>query len=251
MAGETGSGAGVGPFPPSWRRAGLGALIFPAFSALVVTRALEIILRGSIYRAGYELLYTPLPPKEKRAAKPVVDVVFDRMGDVLGGAVSQLFLALGGMFAVKGILIVTVALAGVAMYITRRLQMLYIQVLEKGLVDRAIELDVDTSTELITRSLLLKITIATDGVSFPGTGADLGTNRCAGSASAQLGFDSAAVSESSFRKRQPRSPYPDAASAARCAAGPAIDHASRLGRRCARRAAAFAGFCWSIWRTNG
>ena len=152
---KLGLARGVESLPAVVAVGGAGALVFPTFSVLVVTRALEVILRGSIYRASYELLFTPLPIKEKRAAKPVVDVVFDRMGDVFGGAVSHIFLALGGMFALKGILVVTVGLAGVAMYITRRLQRLYIQVLEKGLVDRAIELDIDASNELITRSLLL------------------------------------------------------------------------------------------------
>jgi len=153
---KLGLARGVGSLPAVVAAGGVGALIFPSFPVLVVTRSLEIILRGSIYRAGYELLYTPLPVQEKRAVKPVVDVVFDRMGDVLGGAASQIFLALGGTFAVKGILLVLVALAGVALFVTRLLEKLYVRVLEKGLVDRAIELDVSTTNELMTRSVLLR-----------------------------------------------------------------------------------------------
>jgi hypothetical protein len=122
-------------------------------------RALEVILRGSIYRAGYELLYTPLPVQEKRAAKPVIDVVFDRLGDVLGGAVSQILLALGGMLAIKSILLVAVGVASAGMYITRRLQSLYVRVLEQGLVNRAVELEVDTRGELLTRSVLLTLSL--------------------------------------------------------------------------------------------
>ena len=156
---------GVGSLPAVVAAGGMGALVFPIFPVLVVTRALEVILRGSIYRAGYELLYTPLPVQEKRATKPVIDVVFDRLGDVLGGAASQVFLALGGMLAIKGILLVTVGLAGAGMLIIRRLEKLYVRVLEKGLVDRAVELDVHTSRELLTRSVLLKtLSIRTDSV---------------------------------------------------------------------------------------
>lgn len=153
---KLGLARGVGSLPAVVAAGGVGALIFPTFPVLVVTRSLEIILRGSIFRAGYELLYTPLPVQEKRAAKPVVDVVFDRLGDVLGGAGSQIFLALGGTFAIKGILLVTVGLAGVAMFITRMLEKLYVRVLERGLVERAIELDVSTTNELMTRSVLLR-----------------------------------------------------------------------------------------------
>jgi ATP:ADP antiporter, AAA family len=75
---------------------------------------------------------------------------------VLGGAASQIFLALGGAFAVKGILLVSVGLAAVALYVTQQLQKLYVTVLEKGLLERAIELDVSTTNELMTRSVLLR-----------------------------------------------------------------------------------------------
>jgi AAA family ATP:ADP antiporter len=153
---KQGLARGAGSLPGVVAAGGIGALLFPLFPVLVVTRGLEIVLRGSIYRASYELLYTPLPVQEKRAAKPVVDVVFDRAGDMLGGAVSQIFLALGGAFAVKGILLVSVGLAGVALFVTRQLEKLYVRVLEKGLVDRAIEIDVATTPDLLTRSVLLK-----------------------------------------------------------------------------------------------
>jgi ATP:ADP antiporter, AAA family len=153
---KQGLARGIGSLPAVVTAGGIGALIFPLFPVLVVTRALEIIFRGSIYRAGYELLYTPLSVREKRAAKPVVDVVVDRLGDVLGGSASQLFLALGGAFAVKGILVVAVALAGLGMFITRQLGRLYVRVLEKGLMERAVELDVSEDPDFLTRSVLLK-----------------------------------------------------------------------------------------------
>jgi hypothetical protein len=89
-------------------------------------------------------------------------VVFDRLGDVLGGALSEIFLALGGLFAIKSILLVTVAIAGVGIYITRRMQKLYVRVLEQGLVDRAVELEVDTESELLTRSVLLMLSVKRD-----------------------------------------------------------------------------------------
>jgi len=159
---KLGLARGVGSLPAAVAAGGVGALVFPLFSVFVGVRALEVILRGSIYRAGYELLYTPLPVQEKRAAKPVIDVVFDRLGDVLGGAISQILMALGGMFAIKSILLLTVGLASAGMYITRRLQSLYVRVLEKGLVDRAIELEVDGGNELLTRSVLMTLSLNKD-----------------------------------------------------------------------------------------
>ena len=45
----------------------------------------ESVFRGSLFRTGYEIFYTPIPPDEKRAAKSIIDVGFDRLGDALGG----------------------------------------------------------------------------------------------------------------------------------------------------------------------
>jgi len=159
---KLGLARGVGSLPVAVAAGGIGALMLPLFFVFVAVRALEVILRGSIYRAGYELFYTPLPVQEKRAAKPVIDVVFDRLGDVLGGGISEILLALGGMVAIKSILLVTVGIAGAGIYITRRLQRLYVRVLEQGLVDRAVELEVDTESELLTRSLLLTLSLKRD-----------------------------------------------------------------------------------------
>ncbi|MBS1851590.1 MAG: hypothetical protein JST79_11795 [Acidobacteria bacterium] len=153
---KQGLARGVGSLPAVVGLGGMAALLAPAFPVLVVTRGLEIVLRGSVFRAGYELFYTPLSLREKRTAKPIIDVVFDRMGDALGGATAQLFLTMGGALAVKGILFVAVVLAGVALFVTRRLEKLYIRVLEKGLVERALELDVNAEPDLMARSMLLR-----------------------------------------------------------------------------------------------
>ena len=50
-----------------------------------MARGAESIFRGSLFRAGYETLYTPIPAADKRAAKSIIDVAFDRMGDAVGG----------------------------------------------------------------------------------------------------------------------------------------------------------------------
>ena len=63
----------------------VAALVAPGFGGIVVTRAGESIFRGSWFRSSYELFYTPIPAAEKRAAKSVVDVAFDRLGDAVGG----------------------------------------------------------------------------------------------------------------------------------------------------------------------
>ncbi len=74
----------------------LGALLVPDSRVIIIgIRSLELILRGSFYRAAYELVYTPVPAAEKRAAKTLIDVAVDRAGDALGGGMVQFWLWLG------------------------------------------------------------------------------------------------------------------------------------------------------------
>ena len=68
----------------------LASLIAPGFGSLVMARGGESVFRSSLFRAGYELFYTPIPAAEKRAAKSLIDVGFDRLGDAFGGGLVRL-----------------------------------------------------------------------------------------------------------------------------------------------------------------
>ena len=46
-------------------------------------------MRASIHRAGYEALYTPVAPPDRRAVKSTIDVGVDRIGDIVGAAITQ------------------------------------------------------------------------------------------------------------------------------------------------------------------
>ena len=71
---------------------GLGALVVPGLPSVVVARGTENIGRASLFRSAYELLYTPVSAADKRAAKPIIDVAFDRTGDLAGAAITRLVL---------------------------------------------------------------------------------------------------------------------------------------------------------------
>ena len=58
-------------------------------------------LRGSIFRAGYELFYTPLPEAAKRAAKSAVDVGADCFGKGAGAALIVLLTRLDPVYALR------------------------------------------------------------------------------------------------------------------------------------------------------
>ncbi|MBA2541769.1 MAG: MFS transporter [Deltaproteobacteria bacterium] len=63
------------------------ALMVPSALAAAVARGAEMVTRSSLYRAGYELLYAPLPEGDKRPTKVILDVGAERIGDLLGAQV--------------------------------------------------------------------------------------------------------------------------------------------------------------------
>src|SRR5439155_17264408 len=109
----------------------VGGLVAPGITSLSIARGSETVLRGSFFRAGYEVFYTPIPSAEKRAVKPIIDVAFDRLGDAVGGGAVQLVLL--ALPAHQGAAIVSLAIgcstAGVA--VSRRENPAYVQTRER------------------------------------------------------------------------------------------------------------------------
>jgi ATP:ADP antiporter, AAA family len=134
----------------------IGGLVAPGIRTLSVARGAETVLRGSFFRAGYEVFYTPIPSAEKRAVKPIIDVAFDRLGDAVGGGAVQLVLLL--MPARQRVIILSLAAAcsAVAVAVARGLNQAYVQTLERSLVNRAVELDLSDIEDLTTRTVMLR-----------------------------------------------------------------------------------------------
>jgi hypothetical protein len=115
----------------------LGGLLLPGLVPLLAARGAEIVLRNSFFRGAYELLFTPVPPREKRATKLLVDVGAARLGDVAGGALIQATLLLSAAWAGQLLLGATIAVAFAALYVARRLHRGYVGALERSLELRA------------------------------------------------------------------------------------------------------------------
>jgi hypothetical protein len=135
--------------------AGIGGLVAPGFGSMMVARAGESVFRGSLYRAGYELFYTPIPAAEKRAAKSIVDVGFDRLGDAVGGGLVRAVQLLAPAAQYPAILSLTIAGSAAAIVIASRLNRGYIQALEKSLLNRGVELDLSDVEDGTTRTVVL------------------------------------------------------------------------------------------------
>lgn len=150
---------------PAAVAAGTGAsFLFPQLGLMPLARGLELIFRGSFLRSSYELFFTPVPPREKRATKTFIDVSCDRMGDALGAAILQVLLLLGPRQAVTPILLATVALAAVGYFITRRMDAAYAGALEHGLLSRAVDLDEADVQDSTTLAALLHSTMMFRGL---------------------------------------------------------------------------------------
>jgi len=129
----------VGALPAATAVGSAGALLLGGLVPVIAARAVETVMRSSLYRSGYELLFAPLLPAEKRASKTVLDVGVTRIGDVLGAVVVRL--ALLSPAAAQILLLVAVAVSGAAAALAFRLQRGYAAALTHALASRAGQLD--------------------------------------------------------------------------------------------------------------
>jgi len=113
------------------------ALLFPTFRMFTVVRGVESVLRGSFFRSGYELIFVPMDPEEKRRTKTFLDVTCDRAGDAVGAMIVQLLLLTSIEFQKAEMLAAVIAIAAGAMYLARRLDVLYLGVVARHLVKHA------------------------------------------------------------------------------------------------------------------
>jgi ATP:ADP antiporter, AAA family len=151
---------------------GGGALLLPGLAPIVAARGLEMVTRSSLYRSGYELLFAPLLPAEKRASKAVVDVGVTRLGDALGAAAVRV--ALMAPAALQVLLGLTVMASAAAAVIVYRLQRGYARALERALAARAGLLEaVDIEFDALQSAMLHTVGgvgVTIEGAAAPRTG---------------------------------------------------------------------------------
>jgi ATP:ADP antiporter, AAA family len=138
-----GLGRTVAALPAGLGLASAAALVVQAFPLLAIARATEAVFRGSWFRSGYELVFVPMAPDEKRRVKTFIDVTCDRGGDLAGALVVQAFLVLAIALPATApyhgtvLLAVVIGLAAAAIPLARRLDPLYRGVVERRLAGQA------------------------------------------------------------------------------------------------------------------
>ena len=114
---------------------GVFGLAVPGLWSTALLRGGEASQRNSLFRAAYELLYTPLSEQKKRSTKLLIDVGFDRLGTVAASVIVFVTLQLqpDGERAGGILLLITVAIALATLTRSSPLQMGYVPVLEESL----------------------------------------------------------------------------------------------------------------------
>jgi hypothetical protein len=132
----------------------IGGLVAPGFATLLMARAGEAVFRSSLFRAGYEVFYTPIPAKERRAAKSLIDVGFDRLGDAVGAALVRVALISAPAAQSSAILSVAMVTSVGAILVATRLNRWYIRTLESNLLNRGAGIDLSTTSDGSTAKVL-------------------------------------------------------------------------------------------------
>ncbi len=154
--GKLGPARSAAVLPAGVAVASAGAFIAPGLLTAAIARGTESVLSNSLFRGGYEVLFTPVSAREKRAVKPLADVGAARVGDFIAAGIAQGVLAIS-MFHAPLILTALALVVSVAAVVASvQLHGGYVRALERGLRSRAIELDLSEVRDATTRSIMLK-----------------------------------------------------------------------------------------------
>ncbi|MBW2233505.1 MAG: hypothetical protein JRH17_24255 [Deltaproteobacteria bacterium] len=123
----------VGTLPGSGAIFGAIALAFPGLPAAAAMRGGIGVTENSLFRSGYELLFTPILPEKKRPTKTLIDVGGDKIGTALGGAAAFIVLAIAPSVANVLLVMAGIIASVCGVYVTRRLHFGYVASLEESL----------------------------------------------------------------------------------------------------------------------
>ncbi|MDZ7750288.1 MAG: Npt1/Npt2 family nucleotide transporter [Gammaproteobacteria bacterium] len=112
---------------------GTVALTALGLGTAAIARGGHALLANSLFRSAFELLYTPVPTQHKRPTKTIIDVAADRFGDMVGGGLVLLILALAPALTNHVVIAAALLVAGLALYVINRLYRGYIGQLASNL----------------------------------------------------------------------------------------------------------------------
>jgi len=120
---------------------GIAGLVAPGLGSILVARGGESIFRASWFRAGYELFFTPIPVADKRAAKSIIDVAVDRLGDAAGGGLVRVAIVFLPAMQSSAIISMAIVASLGAVLAASHLNRWYVRTLEASLLRQSVDLD--------------------------------------------------------------------------------------------------------------
>ncbi len=112
--------AGLTLHPMTMTIAASLGMILPVFPILAVLRAGEYSLRNSVFRCGVEMVYAVMPDNLRVEARPLIDVVGERIGDLIAAGLLALLLMGGSQLGYRWSLLIF-SLLGCALWGLSRL----------------------------------------------------------------------------------------------------------------------------------
>jgi AAA family ATP:ADP antiporter len=118
----------------------MGILISPALWSAVLIKLSDGSLKHSMYRAGLELLYLPIPPETKKRAKTFIDVFLKNFAKGAAG-LGLIGLTVWMGLTLQHISLVLIALIGLWCYLIIRVKKEYVDSFRQAIEKRTINLD--------------------------------------------------------------------------------------------------------------
>lgn len=125
-----------------------------SLASTAALRGAHAVFGNSLFRSSFELLYAPLPPHAKRPTKTIIDVAADRVGDILGGGLILLLLAVAPQLPGGVMLLLAALAAGAALTLVARLHRGYVEQLARTLRSGTVSLAEHEVLDATTRRIL-------------------------------------------------------------------------------------------------
>jgi HEAT repeat protein len=134
---------------------GLSAAVGAAWTRLwsaTLARCSQEVFTSSVFRSGYELLYTPLPTQKKRGTKALIDIACNRIGYGAGSLIAMGVVATAATLqvATSWILGLAAVTAFVGAWLVRRLHDGYVRELATSLREGTVVLGSDDIVDATT-----------------------------------------------------------------------------------------------------
>ncbi|MFW2388377.1 MAG: Npt1/Npt2 family nucleotide transporter, partial [Polyangiales bacterium] len=132
--------------------------IWPGLWTTVLSRGSQTVMSSSLFRSGYELLYTPVPPMKKRATKAIIDIACNRIGYAIGSVLVMAVVALASHAdaATTWVLWLAVVAALMSMWLVRQLHDGYVRELATSLREGSVVLQTDDIVDATTLHTLAR-----------------------------------------------------------------------------------------------